>query len=160
MTGNQKTMADVADKGLDLLGNGGERVANLIDKVVDGSSDVFDAAGKMISRGIELYGKDAIDAVLWIVRIDAIGDLARAFAMLIVAAVVLYLYFTRVLPRWACEFDKVIFSFALIVVTAFVVASPVKTVTDVWKYVAVVKPELYLAKQAITAVQKKVGIDK
>lgn len=54
------TAAQVADKTLD-------KVTTVVEKAADAATDIFSAASGIITSGIEKYGPQVIDAVLWVV---------------------------------------------------------------------------------------------
>ena len=49
-----------------------DKSIDLIEKIGGSASNIFDASKKVIADAIDQYGPQAIEAVLWVVRIDAI----------------------------------------------------------------------------------------
>lgn len=154
---SEVTMAQVADKALD-------KVSTVVEKAADAATDIFSAAAGIMSDAAGKYGPQVIDSVLWVVRIDAIQYLLIGwlsfFALLSYWAWV-WTGFSR--RNWSdrmseCSSDggiHAILAFSVILTLVIFSVSTVQRITDVWKYTAVIKPELYLVKKTVDMVEKK-----
>jgi ABC-type proline/glycine betaine transport system permease subunit len=150
------TMATVADKALD-------KVETLVTKAAESASNVFEAASNIISKAIEQYGQAAIDAVLWVVRIDAAQQLITAIlAFLLLAIFGLVLIFKT--KSWFKSLNDMDSGLGVVLIIpygifigfiAYTLNTKYDTITNVWLYTALFKPELYLTKQAIDLAKKK-----
>lgn len=151
----EKTVADVADKALD-------KATDLVTNAADKAMDIFDASKHIIGDAIEKYGQQAIDAVLWVVRIDCAQSILSAFLLCLFVIGNFYFAYTGFKKR---EWDKRINSssdgflyipmFFYSIFLMFVLYGNTKTVTNMWNYVCVAKPELYLVKQTVDIVKEK-----
>ena len=150
--------ADVANKALD-------KVTDLITSVADKSSDIFQASSEIITKSIEKYGPQAIDAVLWVVRLDSIQVLITSLVSLI-ACFIAFKIFRKIgfKKDWYCGGDnhydesgvfKFFSSWIATFVIIFVTFISIKNLTNVWNYVAIAKPEIYLVKQVVDVVKEK-----
>lgn len=152
--GTEVTAAQVADKALD-------KAEVLITKAAETAGDMFEAASNIVTKGIEQYGQAAIDAVLWVVRIDALQALVTAYLIILAFAIGWY-FVLKNIRTWFIEFAKadaepfIILGFVVALGFTTVFAFPYFAVaTDVWKYTAVIKPELYIVKQTVDLAKKK-----
>lgn len=152
---SEKTVADVADKALD---KASDLIANAADKAVD----IFDASKHIIGDAIDKYGQQAIDAVLWVVRIDCAQTLFASFILVAFSLFSYYFIFTGFTKRnWDTRIINSSEGFLYLpisvycIILSFVFYSNFKTVTNMWNYVCVAKPELYLVKQTIDVVKEK-----
>lgn len=150
-----KTVADVADKAID-------KIDSFVTKAADTATDVFQAASTVITDAVATYGPQAVDALLWVVRIDAAQQLiSAALAMVGVIWGVVFVWtgFTR--REWAQRISDASEGFlylpicAAAVIAAFVAIASFRTVTNIWLYTAVIKPELYLVKQVVDVVKER-----
>lgn len=135
--------------------------SELILKVAEKSGDMFQAAAGIITDSIVKYGPQAIDAVLWVVRIDAAGDLLSAFFWIILALILGYLTFlgNNKYTKWKEEMhpvDKTGNNMVVSLILAAMLLPNIGTVTDIWNYVAIAKPELYLVKKTMDAVERQI----
>ena len=149
--------ASVADKAIDHAGD-------FVSAAADKASNIFEAASNIISAAVDQYGAQAVDAVLWVVRIDALQILitwwlAAGFALGTIYFIVTG--FTR--RKWQERISNVggdvLIHFPIIVAAlaaTVVLFHSFPRITNVWTYTAVVKPELYLAKQAVDIVKAKI----
>lgn len=148
------TMVTVADKALD-------KASLLISSAADKATDIFSAASNIISEGVKTYGPSVIDAVLWVVRIDALQQLLFGFLLTIFSLTAFYLInlSKTKLQLWqhADATDGFSIGGAIVLSAAliFPLSAGVSRITDLWLYTAVVKPELYLVKRTIDLVDKK-----
>lgn len=151
---SEKTMVDVMDKALDK----GDKI---VTAAADAAGNIFEAAANLVSSGIDKYGAQAIDAVLWVVRIDAIQTLVTAYFTIIISGIAIYIVNwsktkLNLFRYWkASEGFVVIPAMVVNVIAAIAIVLNIVAVTNVWNYVAIAKPELYLVKKAITIVEKK-----
>ena len=155
------TMASVADKAVD-------KVSNFVDIAATKATNVFEAASNIITKGVELYGKDAVNAVLWVVRIDAIQHLVIAWVLTIITLSFFKWEWGGFMKReWhkkiiAWSYDGIVYLPLGIcnVILILILYFNSSQVLNVWNYVAVAKPELYLAKQAVEVVKDKLNVPK
>jgi hypothetical protein len=154
---SEVTMAQVADKALD-------KSSVIIEKAAAAANDIFSATAGIVTRGIEQYGPQVIDAVLWVVRIDAIQSLIYGwFAFIIVVASWIWIWtgFTRRnwYKRGGYDGFNTIFPSSIWVTFSLIFTGffSVPRIMDVWLYTAVAKPELYLVKKTVDMVEKKLN---
>ena len=152
------TVAQVADKALD-------KASDLVATAANSASDIFQAAAGIVTKGVEQYGPQVIDAVLWVVRIDAIQQLVFGWAIVILSAVIIYLinFSKGKLNLWQYGkvsegFSYVVCVFATLGAVAPFFLSGLPKVTDVWLYTAVAKPEVYLVKRTIEIVEHRLSV--
>lgn len=140
-------MADSKEKVID-------KASSLVDAIGATAIDIFDASKKVVIDAIDQYGSQAIEAVLWVVRIDAIQTL--------VVALFWFILFIFIFKKSFDKFRQAIkqndtpevwfISMVVCVFFWFIKAAPL---INVWNYVAVVKPEIYLVKQVVDIVKNK-----
>jgi len=150
-----KTAADVADKAID-------KVSDLISSAADKAGDIFQASNEIVTNAIEKYGQHAIDAVLWVVRIDAAQVLVTGFLWFFLAFLSMYLLKNKlkVTRDWyngdnAESLFKFLFMWGSTIAICWMFVLGFNIVTNVWYYVAVAKPEIYLVKQVVDVVKQK-----
>jgi hypothetical protein len=151
---NEKTLATVAD--------------SWIERAVSSSGDLFSAASKIIVDGVTEYGPMVVDSVLWVVRIDALQDLILSWLIvgfIVFAAAKLFKtvkdrkerFYREDTMRWSnweakqCHGTDMVLAFASVAIALIIFC--VSPASNVWKYVAVVKPEFYLVKKTIDLVE-------
>lgn len=152
------TAAQVADKAID-------KASDFVTIAAEKATNVFEAAANILTDAVATYGPQAVDAVLWVIRFDAVQYLVIRWLMFIVSlsgAIFAWTGFTRRnwRERWirgsgddnVLQFFMGLALFITIIVTGI---HSIGRVTNVWQYVAVAKPELYLAKQAVDIVKAK-----
>ena len=146
-----KTMADVTDKALD-------KADALVTMAADKAVDIFQAASNLIAESTSKYGPTVIDTVLNVVRVDHIQTLFLAYVGLAVMSVSIYKLVKWLNKPTNRDWDEAIpgiLLFSLIFEVIVWNFCYVSKVLDVWEYVAVAKPELYLAKRTIDLVERK-----
>lgn len=156
-----KTAVDVADKAID-------KVSDLISSAADKAGDIFQASSEIITNAIEKYGQQAIDAVLWVVRIDAAQVLFSGFLLFFLAFLSIYLLKNKlkVDRGWynggykEDSMFKFLFMWGSTIAICWMFVLGFKIVTNVWYYVAVAKPEIYLVKQVVDVVKQKANVPK
>lgn len=124
-----------------------QKVVNMLDALEKGAVHVGDVVVK--------YSPDVAEATLMVVRIDGVSSIATG----VVAGVLCYLWFVwanklRKKADEASYADSALFGTASVVCfVGSVVAFSVSMINllDVWNWVAVFEPKLYLAKQIIKA---------
>lgn len=111
-------------------------------------------AGKLATETTSKYGPVAWDTMLWLVRIDAIQYLGAGFICLGILIAILY-WSIRLIKEGIKEQEerKGVPGILLLVVggTGFFVGTVVNLL-DIWNWVGLFYPELYLAKQLIDKV--------
>lgn len=165
-------MADVAQP---IAESGAQVAARVADKVIDKTEDfvnaaasaatnVFEAASNILTTAVDKYGQNAVDAVLWVVRVDAIQTLVTWWLWFFLAIGFAYWMWTGFSRRnwnnrinsFGADSGPVVFGVCVgTVSTIAVLWFAIGNITDVWLYTAVAKPELYLAKQAVDIVKQK-----
>ena len=156
-------MAQVADKALDKAGI-------IVEKAAEAANDIFAATAGIVTNGIEQYGSSVIEAVLWVVRIDAVHSLLVGFLCLTLSSCIIWATFYRKsgnLWGWAGAFKEthrysdsmeyLVPIITTITALAIFIIGALPRVTDVWLYTAVVKPELYLVKKTVDLVEKNLN---
>lgn len=163
------TAATVADKVVDktaaIADKAIARAGDFVSAAADKASNVFEAASNIISHAVDTYGPQAVDAVLWVVRVDAIQYLVLGwvmFLMFLTSVIFVWTGFSN--RKWLERWDKMgegrtfvtfILGVITLVVTFILGVNSIPRITNVWEYTAVAKPELYLAKQAVDIVKAK-----
>lgn len=150
------TMVQVADKALDKTGA-------VIEKAASMATDIFSAAAGIVTKGVEQYGPQVIDAVLMVVRIDAAQYLLIGWLTFFVCVYGLWFIATGFTKRdWDNRIMSNLGELGVVAVTVVfstmvgvLLFSAIPRITDVWKYTAIVKPELYLVKKTIDLVETK-----
>lgn len=156
----EKTMAAVADKALD-------KTDALITKVADISGNMFEAASNLVTKGIDQYGSQAIDAVLWVVRFDGIQNLIYGLIYCIICGFLLFkIHWSKTTNIYDTNKRMDPVNYGLPIAFGWVVTilislvlwnAGIKPVTNVWNWAMVVKPEIYLVKKTIDLIEEKVS---
>ena len=163
------TAASVADKVVDktaaIADKAIDRAGDFVAAAADKASNVFEAASNIISHAVDVYGPQAVDAVLWVVRVDAIQALVLGWVMFFLFLTSVIFVWTGFsnrnwLERWndmgeGRTFVTFILGVITLVTTILLGVNSIPRIVDVWQYTAVAKPELYLAKQAVDIVKAK-----
>lgn len=163
------TAATVADKVVDktaaIADKAIDRAGDFVSAAADKASNVFEAASNIISHAVDTYGPQAVDAVLWVVRVDAIQYLVLGWVMFLMFLTSVIFVWTGFSNReWLERWDEMgegrtlvtfILGVITLVVTIILGVNSIPRITNVWEYTAVAKPELYLAKQAVDIVKAK-----
>lgn len=142
-----------------------DRTEDFVQAAATAATNVFEAASNIITTAVEKYGQSVVDAVLWVVRIDALQVLVTAWIMLLVVFAVGYFIVTGFTRRkWDERAESsgaagplFIGIVGYCIIGLFVVINHFSTVTNVWLYTAIAKPELYLAKQAVDMVKERLA---
>lgn len=142
-----------------------DRTGDFVQAAATAATNVFEAASNILTTAVEKYGQSVVDAVLWVVRIDALQVLMTAWIMVLVMFAVGYFIITGFTRRnWDERIDRSgmappVFTgiVVYVVISFFIVFSHFPTITNVWLYTAIVKPELYLAKQAVDMVRERLA---
>jgi hypothetical protein len=130
-----------------------------MDKSLEVAAKLADTLFTSVSKLVESWGPQAVDLVLWVVRIDAISDIfvGVVFLSFIIGSIFLIPYFYKKYSeaeRAGRKYEgklilcglmiggQIIVNFIAVIVICF-------TLLNFWNYVAVVKPELYLAKKVM-----------
>ena len=140
-------MADSTEKVID-------KASSLVEKIGATAIDIFDASKKVVIDAIDQYGSQAIEAVLWVVRIDAIQTLVVALFWFILFIFIFKKSFDKFRQAIKQNDTPEVWFISMVVCTflLFIKAAPL---INVWNYVAVVKPEIYLVKQVVDIVKNK-----
>ena len=141
------------------------KTGDFVEAAASAATNVFEAASNILTTAVDKYGQQVVDAVLWVVRIDAIQSLVTWWIIFSCSVGFIYWVVTGFTKRkWWEQLDDVadqgggmmggflVIGCIISGVMTFVSASHI---TDVWTYTAVAKPELYLAKQAVDIVKTK-----
>lgn len=121
--------------------------------------DIFDASKKVVIDAIDQYGSQAIEAVLWVVRIDAIQTLVVALFWCILFIFIFKKSFDNKFRQTIKQNGMHEVWFISMVVCTFLWFIKAAPLINVWNYVAVVKPEIYLVKQVVDIVKNKAEFD-
>lgn len=102
----------------------------------------------------EKYGPEVIDAGLWVVRINGVQTLAFAAAGVISAIVLLALFGRRVwrwgVNAWVDSEGLVIIPLGIFYVScAMVIIGNTLTLLNIWHWVAIFEPKLWIAKRLL-----------
>ena len=139
-----------------------ENASSLVEKIGTTAIDIFDASKKVVIDAIDQYGSQAIEAVLWVVRIDAIQTLIVALFWCILAIWI----FNKSLKNFKkyensnFDSDMPIVWFISMFLCVVVLGFNLKPILNVWNYVAIAKPEIYLVKQVVDIVKNKAEVGK
>jgi uncharacterized membrane protein len=157
-----ETTAQVTER---VVGKVLDRTEDFVQAAATTASNVFEAASNILTTAVEKYGQSVVDAVLWVVRIDALQVLVTAWIFVGMAIFVISFITTGFTRRgWSSRIENggsdgllyvpVIVAYIIAVVVASLQLS---TVSNIWLYTAVAKPELYLAKQAVDIVKERLA---
>lgn len=157
-----------------------DKAETLVQQAAGLASNAFDAVQNVIVNAVTQYGPSVVDALLWVVRIDALQHLASGWIPILLAIVAIRVSYKKFMAggeridqlrakegqvpysqivERVSEIQWVMVGWASVIATALLVgALSFKQVTNVWYYVAVAKPELYLAKQAVDLTMAKLGM--
>lgn len=157
-----ETTAQVTER---VVANVLDRTGDFVQAAATAATNVFEAASNILTGVVEKYGQSVVDAVLWVVRVDALQELVTAWILVLIVMAVGYFIITGFTRRnWNERIDRsgmappVVTGFVIYVVISFVIVfSYFPTVTNIWLYTAVAKPELYLAKQAVDMVRERLA---
>ena len=118
------------------------------------ATQLFSSAESVVNK----YGPTVVDTVLWITRIEAMNKLAIGFIAL--AVLIFLVKKGKQLHAWVKDKDNnlevedampgivVVIAFGgLGAIASFIVACIM--LLNIWNYVGIVKPEIYLAKKAV-----------
>lgn len=148
------TTTQLADKVLD-------KSETLIIKATETASSIFEAASNIITKAAMEYGPTAIDALLTVVRIDAAQKIIYGIIALLLIIVPLKVnkYFKSKINELHEEYrGSSDYNFGIFVMRVFGIVLfyfGINTLANIWLYVAIVKPELYLVKQAVDITKEK-----
>lgn len=126
-----------------------------IEEKVVGMLDALQNGAVKIGEQVVKYSPDVADAALWVVRIDGVQSIATAI-FFVIAAIVLYVA-TRRFWAWAWRVDKDFDTPAIMVPVVTGILTIISSILasarifDVWNWIAIFQPKLYLAKQIIKA---------
>jgi hypothetical protein len=142
-----------------------DRTGDFVEAAASAATNVFEAASNIVSEAVTKYGQSVVDAVLWVVRIDALQTLVTAWMFVGICVGIMYFITTGFTRRnWSSRIENggsdgllyvpivVAYGVALIIATL-----QLHTVSNIWLYTGVVKPELYLAKQAVDIVKERLA---
>lgn len=145
---SKETAVDVAkDAGTGIEG----KLVEMLDALQNGAVKV----GEQVVK----YSPDVADAALWVVRIDG----AQKLVLGIVALIALYpcVRWTLRLFGWAkkavkTSYDGIAYAVPILgaIGTVMVAGAAATPLLNVWNWIAVIEPKLWLAKQIIAAVLK------
>lgn len=113
----------------------------------------LDKAIELGNKAVEQHGQQAWDTVLFITQLEAVSCLVLAFFSLL-NTISFAVYVKKTYKMWYEKESLVVVAFtwgctALVTTLIFLIVT-----LNVWTWVALLKPELYLAKQALDAVIK------
>lgn len=138
-------------------------VPNVEQKVVEMLDQLQHGAVK-VGEAIVQYSPDVTDAMFWVVRLNAIQNLVLAIAVLVLSAFGFWYAASlskkiKALPEdsWnssAKAMDLTMGKWVTRVVSSFPLVISGASLIDVWNWVAVFEPKLWLAKQIINQVLK------
>lgn len=130
------------------------------DKVQDKVVSMLDALQHgvtTVGNSVVKYTPDVVDAGLWVVRIDGIQTLTFSILGLLAAFILGHASykFWKYLEK-ECELDGPVIVFPLFggIITIIMIIGNTITLLNVWNWVAIFEPKLYLAKQIIDSVVK------
>lgn len=151
-----QTTTAVAEQATPVLG-----WEQLADKALTNAGNVFEAVSQVISGAVANYGPSVVDAVLWVIRIDHIQPLLYGSMVLIMAIVFWIVWGRRVKKQYlavGCDVGNMDFGTGLLTFVGgfatlfFVIPFVISTLFNVWNWTAVVKPELWIAKQIVVKI--------
>lgn len=100
--------------------------------------------------------KQAYEIGLLTIRIDALQVLILAFVLSALFSILIWKFYTKVRPNISSS-DRTPLTVCAFLVYTCVMIWPILQVLNIWLWVQLLKPELWLAKQAITAVLNATG---
>ena len=145
-----------------------DRSSDLVERAAAGAVNIFEASANILSNAIDQYGPTTIEGIMWIVRIDALQVLVNGWFWLFMVVGSWWWFVTGIIRRdWIDRLETtignesscllLILGGILSVVTVAAFLSKIIIITNIWLYVALVKPELYVAKQAVDVVIAKMA---
>jgi hypothetical protein len=119
-----------------------------------------------VGEQVVKYGPDVADAALWVVRVDGIQSIVSGFVALLILTASVYA-FLRTL-RWvrSDEFDNdeftgipffigsIVIGIGSIVIGIVSSMIAIDKLLNVWNWIAIFEPKLWLAKQIMASVLK------
>lgn len=134
----------------------------LAERAMNKADTVFTASADIITNAINTYGPQAVDMMLTVIRLDNLQKLIYGGLLLIICVLIGIIGFFKINKhakedldgRWSLLHGGVL-SFILIyaVFTIFLVLPfSVNTVLDVWTWVGVVEPKVWVAKQVVNKI--------
>lgn len=157
-----ETTAQVTER---VVGKVIDRTEDFVQAAATAATNVFEAASNILTTAVEKYGQSVVDAVLWVVRIDALQVLVTAWILVLMVVAMGYFIATGFTRRnWderavrhSLEAPLFIGILTYTIIGLITMINYFPTVTNVWLYTAVAKPELYLAKQAVDMVKERLS---
>lgn len=108
--------------------------------------DIFAISNNIIVKKVDQYGQATLDAVLEIVKIDAMHSLVFAWSAFLVCVLIAYGTY-RSYKKSGEPLSKLSLGYIVSAVIGMCIAS--YTTLNVWSYVAVYNPSLYLIKKVL-----------
>lgn len=134
------------------------------DEAITKLTSGIELAIKQIGALGEKYGPEVIDAALWVVRLTGIGNVVLNLAVFLVAGTVLTICGRNIWREWArVKAEKgaarvdiedtnagiVIPNFLFVVIGGAVGGIFLFRVLNIWDYVAIIEPKLWVAKRLL-----------
>ena len=127
-----------------------------MDKTLETASTLASQLFSGVESVVNKYGATVVDTVLWVTRVEAINQLGQGFIALLVLGILYKIWkgAFKFYDDWEDHYlgPVVIGGCATLVVGLAALIFVIVNLLNIWLYVAVAKPELYLAKKAIDKV--------
>lgn len=120
-----------------------DKVVSMLDALQQGTTTLGDKLVK--------YTPDVVDAGLWVIRIDGIQEIAIAIFCLLFFTIGGYWFTKKLLSIFKDVLDEGAIVLAIMtggISITFIIIS-ITTLLNIWNWVAIFEPKLYLAKQII-----------
>lgn len=123
------------------------KVINMLDALQTGAVHI----GEQVVK----YSPDVADAVLWVIRIDGLQTILSGLVMLILSF--FCIGWAKKLITWAHKYSEessgvsytgAILGCGILIIPVFIAYD---ALTNIWNYVSVFEPKLYLAKRIVSA---------
>lgn len=133
----------------------------LADKAMDKAGNVFEAVSRVISDSVSTYGPSVGDAVLWVIRIDHLQPLVYGMLVFLIGVIFWVVWGSRLSKHFNArgrDIEKIDFSVCLVTVLSsfvtlvFIIPFVYSTLFNIWNWTAVIKPELWIAKQIVVKI--------
>ena len=123
-----------------------QKVISMLDALQSGIAEV---GGQVVK-----YTPDVIDATLWVVRIDVISAIFSSLVVFLVTALLSKKFYNE-LQNTEYDVDKRVFCVIGLIGSSISALISFLCLADIWNFVALIEPKLYIAKQIIEATLTK-----
>ena len=126
-----------------------EKTVEVMDRALNG----FDKLTVVLSDIADKYGAETVDAVITVVQIKGVDNLARSLFSF--SFILLIIIFGRRMLRWAKGYQRVSDGFSWMAISCVTVAIMAPTISGLlgllnpWPWVAIIEPKLWIAHEIL-----------